>query len=129
MKRVEAIIRPDRFDNVAAILEDEGYSGFTIADVRGHGRSPEKVGEWRGQTYELHVTHKLQIAIIVEDDEVEGVVTAIVSGARTGNVGDGLITVTDVATVVSIRTGLGDAPTNGDSETPAEVKKGPAKRR
>src|SRR5438093_6590347 len=110
MKKVEAVIRPERFDNVAAILEEEGFSGFTISDVRGHGQSPEKVGEWRGQTYELHVTHKLQISMIVEDDEVQGVVRAIMAGARTGAVGDGLITVYDVATVFSIRTGGAPAP-------------------
>jgi nitrogen regulatory protein P-II 1 len=111
VKKVEAIIRPEKFDRVAQILEEEGYSGFTISDVRGHGQSPEKVGEWRGQTYELKVTHKLQIAMIVEDDEVQGVVRAILSGAQTGAVGDGLITVYDVATVVSVRTG--GVPTPG----------------
>jgi nitrogen regulatory protein PII len=105
MKKVEAIIRPDRFDAVSQILEEEGFTGFTISDVRGHGQSPEKVGEWRGQTYELKVTHKLQIAIIVEDDEVQGVVKAIIAGARTGALGDGLVTITDVAAVYSIRTG------------------------
>ena len=105
MKKVDAIIRPDRFDNVAQILEEEGYSGFTITDVRGHGQSPEKVGEWRGQKYELHVTHKLQISMIVEDSEVQDVVKAIITGARTGALGDGLVTVTDVAAVYSVRTG------------------------
>jgi len=67
MMKVEAIFRPDRLETVSAALETAGYSGFTIMDVRGHGQSPEKVGEWRGQTYELHVTHKLQIEIIVEE--------------------------------------------------------------
>ena len=105
MKRIEAVIRPDRFDHVAALLKEAGYAGFTIADVRGHGQSPEKVGEWRGQTYELSVTHKLQITIIVEDAEVIGAVNAIMSGASTGQLGDGLITVSDVAAVYSIRLG------------------------
>jgi nitrogen regulatory protein PII len=80
-------------------------------DVRGHGQSPEKVGEWRGQTYELHVTHKLQIEIIVEDGEVEAVVQAIMAGAHTGAVGDGLISVTELAAVYSIRTGGTTVPT------------------
>lgn len=105
MKKIEAIIRPERFANVASILEEEGYSGFTISDVRGHGQSPEKVGEYRGQKYELLVTHKLAISIIVEDGEVQDVVKAIISGARTGALGDGLITVTDIAAVYSVRTG------------------------
>ena len=105
MKKVEAVFRPDRLDAVSAALEEAGYGGFTIIDVRGHGQSPEKVGEWRGQTYELHITHKLQIEIIVEDDEVESVVKAIMAGAHTGAVGDGLISVTELAAVFSIRTG------------------------
>ncbi len=106
MKRIEAVIRPDRFDHVATILKERGYSGFTIADVRGHGQSPEQKGEWRGQQYELAVTHKLQISIIVEDEEVVGAVGAIIAGAHTGAVGDGLITVSDVAAVYNIRNGL-----------------------
>jgi nitrogen regulatory protein P-II 1 len=116
MKKVTAVFRPDRFDRVAEQLESRGYSGFTIIDVRGHGQSPENVGEWRGQTYELMVTHKLQVEVIVEDDEVAGAVEAIIVGAHTGSVGDGLITVTDLGEVYSIRAGLPssrtqDAPT------------------
>ena len=111
MKKVEAVFRPERLDAVAASLEAAGYSGFTIMDVRGHGQSPEKVGEWRGQTYELHVTHKLQIEIVVEDDEVQAVVQAIMGGAHTGAVGDGLISVTELAAVYSIRTGGQTVPT------------------
>ena len=105
MKKVEAVFRPDRLEAVSAALETAGYSGFTIMDVRGHGQSPEKVGEWRGQTYELHVTHKLQIEIILEDHEVESVVQAIIAGAQTGAVGDGLISVTELSAVYSIRSG------------------------
>jgi nitrogen regulatory protein P-II 1 len=111
MKKVEAIFRPDRLDHVSASLEEAGYGGFTITDVRGHGQSPEKVGEWRGQTYELHITHKLQVDIIVEDGEVESVVQAIMRGAHTGAVGDGLISVTELAAVYSIRTGGQTVPT------------------
>jgi nitrogen regulatory protein P-II 1 len=103
VKRVEAIIRPERLGHVAKELEAAGFQGFTIADVRGHGQSPEKVGEWRGQSYELYVTHKLEVAVIVEDGEVEAVVSAIGRGARTGALGDGLITVTDIVGVFQIR--------------------------
>lgn len=106
MKRIEAIIRPERLAAVSASLEASGLTGFTIADVRGHGQSPERVGEWRGQSYEVHVTHKLAIELIVEDDEVTKGVGAIVAGAKTGNLGDGLITVSDVVGVYQIRTGM-----------------------
>jgi nitrogen regulatory protein P-II 1 len=111
MKKVAAVIRPDRLDAVTGSLQGAGYAGFTISDVRGHGQSPEKVGEWRGQTYEVFVAHKLQIEIIVEEAEVEDVVKAIMAGARTGAVGDGLITVSDLAAVYSIRTGELGLPT------------------
>src|SRR2546423_1959149 len=113
MKKVAAVFRPDRLDAVSQTLEDQGYGGFTITDVRGHGQSPEKVGEWRGQTYELHVTHKLMIEIIVEDAEVDGAVKAIMAGAHTGAVGDGLITVSELAAVFSIRTGVAGVPGHG----------------
>jgi nitrogen regulatory protein PII len=103
MKKVAAVFRPERLSTVTAELEKAGLHGFTIADVRGHGQSPEAVGEWRGQTYEVHVTHKLSMEIIVDDAEVEAAVKAIVTGARTGSVGDGLITVSDVAAVYQIR--------------------------
>lgn len=106
MKRVEAIFRPEKLDAVSATLEAAGFVGFTISDVRGHGQSPEKVGEWRGQTYELHVTHKLAITVICEDAEVNDVVRAIIAGAHTGEVGDGLVTVTEVLAAYPIRAGL-----------------------
>src|SRR5438477_12943619 len=104
MKKVEAVFRPDRLEAVSASLETAGYGGFTIMDVRGHGQSPEKVGEWRGQTYELHVTHKLMIEIIVEDTEVDGAVKAIMAGAHTGAGGGGLGTVSHLAAGYSLRT-------------------------
>ena len=106
MKKVEAIFRPDRLDNLTVELERTGFEGFTITDVRGHGRSPEAVGEWRGQTYELFVTHKLAIDIIVADEEVDDVVAAIIRGTCTGALGDGLVTVTDLAAVYQIRAGV-----------------------
>ena len=84
-----------------------------MSDVRGHGQSPEATGEWRGQTYQVHVTHKLAIAIIVEPGEVQDAVAAIIKGARTGNLGDGLLTVTDLSAVYQIRTGQPATAGNG----------------
>jgi nitrogen regulatory protein PII len=106
VKRVEAVVRPERLGRIAAELEKNGFVGFTISDVRGHGQSPEKKGEWRGQSYELHVTHKLSIVVIVEDDEVTKAVASIVAGAYTGTVGDGLVTISDIAAVYQIRAGM-----------------------
>lgn len=106
MKKVCAVIRPERLDTVSSELEERGFVGFTILDVRGHGHSAAAKGEWRGSAYELHVTHKLLIEVIVEDGEVESCVRAVIAGARTGAVGDGLVTVSDLDAVYSIRAGL-----------------------
>jgi nitrogen regulatory protein P-II 1 len=102
VKRIEAIIRPERLGDVAAALEARNLAGFTISDVRGHGSDPERTGEYRGNTYELLVAHKLLVTVFVEDDEVPAAVEAISSGASTGKVGDGLVTVSDLQAVYRI---------------------------
>ena len=102
MKRIEAVIRPERVDRVAETLDEAGVHGFTITDARGHGRSPDRTGEWRGITYELLVTHKIAVTVIVDDEEVEAAVMAIARGASTGALGDGLITVSAVEAVYQI---------------------------
>lgn len=103
MKRIEAVFRPEKLEDVAASLDAAGFQGFTISDARGHGRSAERTGEWRGVPYEMLVTHKLAITVIADDAEVDTVVNAIARGAATGAVGDGLITVSDLVAVVPIR--------------------------
>jgi nitrogen regulatory protein P-II 1 len=113
MMKVEAIFRPERLGNVTEALEQAGFSGFTVSDVRGHGQSPEAKGEWRGQKYQISVAHKLSISIIVEKGEVQDAIAAIIKGARTGNLGDGLVTVTDLANVYQIRTGAPAHAGNG----------------
>lgn len=110
MKKVEAVFRSDRLDEVSRSLEEARFAGFTVSDVRGHGQSPERVGEWRGQAYEIHVTHKLMVEVIVDDGEVDAAVKAIIAGAHTGAVGDGLVTVSELAAVYSIRAGMPGAP-------------------
>jgi nitrogen regulatory protein P-II 1 len=102
MKRVEAIIRPERLGEVAALLGQAGLHGFTISDVRGHGRARERTGEYRGNSYEMLVTHKLLVSLFVEDEEVESAVSAIAAGAGTGQVGDGLVAVSEVTTMYRI---------------------------
>jgi len=102
MKRIDAIIRPERVDLVAEALDKAGITAFTLADVRGHGRSPDRMGEWRGVKYEMLVTHKLSITLLVDDEEVEAAVMAIASTASTGSIGDGLITVSPVDAVHAI---------------------------
>src|SRR5438309_6053469 len=99
MKRIEAVFRPEKLEDVAASLDAAGFNGFTITDARGHGRSAEKTGEWRGVPYDMLVSHKLAITVISDDGEVDAVVAAIAKGAATGAVGDGLITVSDLVAV------------------------------
>jgi nitrogen regulatory protein PII len=113
MKRIEAIFRPERLQQVAASLDAAGFHGFTIADARGHGRAADKVGEWRGVAYEMMVTHKLVITVFVDDDEVEMVVRALAAGANTGTVGDGFIAVSDLTAVYQIRAVAGNGNGNG----------------
>jgi nitrogen regulatory protein P-II 1 len=103
MKRIEAIFRPERLDYVVASLDEAGFHGFTISDARGHGRSPDRVGEWRGVAYDMLVTYKLVITVFVEDDEVEPVARAISRGAGTGSLGDGFISVSGLTAVYPIR--------------------------
>ena len=85
MKRIEAIIRPERLGQVAALLASAGITGFTISDVRGHGHSPQASGEYRGHTFEMLVAHKLAISVYVDDAEVEAAVSAIAGGGATGS--------------------------------------------
>ena len=105
MKRIEAVIRPERLGEVAAALEARNLGGFTISDVRGHGTSPERTGEYRGNSYELLVAHKLLVTVFAEDDEVTSAVEAISAGASTGKVGDGLIAVSELHAVYRISNG------------------------
>lgn len=105
MKRVQAVIRPEKLDPVQHKLAELGFSGLMVVDVRGHGSEGEATGEYRGATYAITVKHKLMIDLVVDDDEVQKVSDAIASAARTGQVGDGLIFVQDVTAVYQIRTG------------------------
>ena len=103
MKRIEAIIRPERLGQVAALLASAGITGFTISDVRGHGHSPQASGEYRGHTFEMLVAHKLAISVYVDDAEVEAAVSAIAGGGATDSEhGDGFVAVCDVTQMYRI---------------------------
>jgi nitrogen regulatory protein P-II 1 len=105
MKKVEAIIRPEQLLAVEQALERRGFGGFTISDVRGHGNQAVERGAWRGESYELHVIHKILVTVLCEDEETTVVVETIMESARTGGVGDGIVLVTDVLAVYLTRTG------------------------
>jgi nitrogen regulatory protein P-II 1 len=105
MKKIEAIIRPERLSKVREALNELGYPGMTITDVRGHGKQKGVDQVWRGQEYRVEFLPKLKIEIVVLDEDVDRTVSAIVMQARTGNIGDGKIFVSPVEDAVRIRTG------------------------
>ena len=105
MKKIEAIIRPERLSKVREALDELGYPGMTITDVKGHGKQKGIEQVWRGREYKVEFLPKLKIEIVVLDEDVDRTVSAIVVQARTGNVGDGKIFVSPVEDAVRIRTG------------------------
>lgn len=109
MKKVEAIIRHFKVEDVKNALHAKGVQGMTVGEVRGFGRQKGHKEMFRGAEYTVDFLPKVKVEVVVADDQVDGVVQAIVDAAKTGNVGDGKIFVTDVVTSVRIRTGETDA--------------------
>lgn len=102
MKRVQAVIRPERLDPVQHKLAEAGFVGIMVHDVRGHGSEAESSGEYRGVVFKMTVKHKLLIDLLVEDEEVASVVAIIREEAKTPGPGDGLVFVLDCAAVYPI---------------------------
>ena len=105
MKKIEAIIKPFKIDEVKEALTAVGIQGITISEVKGFGRQRGHTELYRGAEYVVDFLPKIKVEIIVSDEQVESVMEAIVSAGRTGKIGDGKIFVTNVEEVVRIRTG------------------------
>jgi len=105
MKKVEAIIKPFKLDEVKERLAEIGVHGMTVTEVKGFGRTGGKKEVYRGSAFVVDFVPKVKIEIIVSDDSVRQVVTAITDAARTGKIGDGKIFVTPVDEIIRIRTG------------------------
>jgi nitrogen regulatory protein P-II 1 len=105
MKKVEAIIKPFKLDEVKESLSEVGVQGITVTEVKGFGRQRGHTELYRGAEYVVDFLPKVKLEIIVKSDQVEQVVEAIAAAAKTGRIGDGKIFVTDVGEVVRIRTG------------------------
>jgi nitrogen regulatory protein P-II 1 len=105
MKRIEAMIRPAKLDEVKEALSPIGISGMTISETKGFGRTGGKREVYRGSAYVVDFVPKVKIEVVVPDNVVEAVVDAIQRSASTGKIGDGKIFVCDVVEVVRIRTG------------------------
>jgi len=105
MKKVEAIIKPFKLDEVKEALSGVGVQGITVSEVKGFGRQRGHTELYRGAEYVVDFLPKVKLEVIVKEDQVEPVVEAITVAARTGRIGDGKIFVTTVDEVVRIRTG------------------------
>lgn len=105
MKKIEAIIRPEKFEEVKEALKRAGYPGMTRTPVEGHGRQKGLKAQFRGTVYEIEFVPKLKIEIVARDEDVPHIVDAIVTSARTGEEGDGKIFILSVESAIKIRTG------------------------
>ena len=105
MKRLEAIIKPFKLDEVKEALSTIGVQGMTVTEVKGFGRTGGKKEVYRGSAYVVDFVPKVKLEIIVKDDMVHQVIETITNAAKTGRIGDGKIFVTPLAEAVRIRTG------------------------
>jgi nitrogen regulatory protein P-II 1 len=105
MKKIEAVIKPFKLDEVKEALQDAGVQGMTVLEAKGYGRQKGHSELYRGAEYVIDFLPKIKIEVVVPDDMVSSVVDAIQAAARTGKIGDGKIFVSDVLDVIRIRTG------------------------
>ena len=105
MKKIDAIVKPFKLDEVREALAEVGVTGLTVTEVKGFGRQKGHTELYRGAEYVVDFLPKVKIGVVVADNMVDGAIEAIVKAARTGKIGDGKIFVTAVEQVVRIRTG------------------------
>ena len=105
LKKVEAIIRPFKLDEVKIALVNAGIVGMTVSEVRGFGRQKGMTERYRGSEYTVEILQKLKVEIVVENDQVDMVVDKIIAASRTGEIGDGKIFISPVEQIIRIRTG------------------------
>ena len=105
MKKIEAIIKPFKLDEVKEALQDIGVQGMTVVEAKGYGRQKGHSELYRGAEYVIDFLPKIKIEVVAPDDLVAAIIEAIQTAARTGKIGDGKIFVTEVLEVIRIRTG------------------------
>ena len=105
MKKIEAIIKPHKLEDVKNALEKAGVAGMTVSEVRGFGRQKGHTEIYRGSEYTVDFMPKLKLEIVVDDADADAVEQAIIDSARTGKIGDGKVFVSEIGSVVRIRTG------------------------
>ncbi|QFR42916.1 P-II family nitrogen regulator [Sulfurimonas sp. CVO] len=109
MKKIEAVIKPFKLEDVKDALAEIGVTGMTVSEVKGYGRQKGHSELYRGAEYVVDFLPKIKMEMVVEDDSVEEVTNTIVEAARTGKIGDGKIFVTDIEKIIRIRTGETDS--------------------
>lgn len=105
MKKIEAVIKPFKLDEVREALSDIGATGMTVTEVKGFGRQKGHTELYRGAEYVVDFLPKIKLELVLADDQVEPAIEAIIKAAHTGKIGDGKIFVTSVEQVIRIRTG------------------------
>ncbi len=109
MKKIEAIIRPFKLEDVKIALVNAGIVGMTVSEVRGFGRQKGQVERYRGSEFTVEFLQKLKVEVVVDNEKVSSVIDAIAEAAKTGEIGDGKIFISSIDSVVRIRTGERDA--------------------
>ena len=104
MKKIEAIVKPFKLEDVKDALSGVGVTGMTVTEVKGFGRQKGHTEIYRGSEYVVDFLPKLKIEIVVSEEETEGVVDAIIKAAKTGKIGDGKVFVSDITEAIRIRT-------------------------
>ncbi len=105
MKKIEAIIKPFKLDDVREAVAETGITGMTVTEVKGFGRQKGHTELYRGAEYVVDFLPKMRVEVVVPDERVEAVVEAVVKAANTGKIGDGKVFVTPVEQAIRIRTG------------------------
>ncbi len=105
LKMIQAVIRPEKLEDVKEALDEAGYPGMTVIDVKGRGRQRGIVHRYRGEEYRIDLLDKVLIEIVVDDEDVEKVIDIICEHAKTGRPGDGKIFVIPIEDAVRVRTG------------------------
>ena len=104
MKKIEAIIKPFKLEEVKDALSEIGVEGMTVTEVKGFGRQKGHTEIYRGSEYTVDFLPKIKVDVVLDDDAVEGAVAAVIRAAKTGKIGDGKVFVTDVGQAIRIRT-------------------------
>jgi nitrogen regulatory protein P-II 1 len=104
MKKIEAIIRPEKLDAVRHALEKVGCGGLMISEIEGHGKQKGVVQQWRGEKYRVELLPKIKIEVIVKDKDTDHIVKTIIGASKTGDIGDGKIFISNIEDAIRIRT-------------------------